>query len=234
MKVVVTGPTRAGKSTLIKKICGGKSISIDKHGTTVALDHGIAYISGIKVFLFGTPGLEHFSVLRRILAAGADGIIFTIDSANRALDPLAKRIWREISVLAPNVPCVVAANKQDLPEARSVAELKNDLPFLSGISIVPISAKNNGNLDLLMKTILMLMISKLKPLLKKIEHYSGISNGVSRLAEALGIDLKKARNYVLWLEFRDLIEVDWINNVFYMKEGLKNVLSQQDSTLPLR
>ncbi|MHA2074484.1 MAG: GTPase [Candidatus Hodarchaeales archaeon] len=82
MKIVLLGPYNSGKSTTVQKICDKSAISIDYGGTTVALDHCKTQIYGVEIFLFGTPGLKRFEVIRKILSKGADGILFIVDSVN--------------------------------------------------------------------------------------------------------------------------------------------------------
>ena len=218
MKILITGATRAGKSTLIKSLTKGKSISVDKHGTTVALDHGVISVKGIKFYL------EHFSILRKILSEGADGIIFVIDSDDKSKDELAKLVWREIASLAPGVPCIVAANKQDKPNARKPSELRRDLKFLAGVPIIPTSALNKANLNVLVNTMLTILMIELRPLLKKIEKFSEVKNGVDKLTREMKLDLAKIKSYLNWLEYRELLEVDWDTNTYYMKKELKEIL----------
>jgi len=227
LKILITGATRAGKSTLIRTLTNGKSISVDKHGTTVALDHGVITVRGIKLYLFGTPGLEHFSVLRKILSEGADGIIFVVDSEDRSNDNLAKLVWREIASLAPAVPCIVAANKQDKANARKPSELRRDLKFLSGVPIIPTSAKDNFNLNVLVNSMLTILIGELSPLLKKIEKYSDVKEGIRKVMDDMKLDYEKIKSYLNWLEYRELVEVDWEKGSYSMRRELKELLDAE-------
>jgi len=228
LKILVTGPTRAGKSTLIHTLTNGKSISVDKHGTTVALDHGVIEVKGIKFYLFGTPGLEHFSVLRKILSEGADGIIFVVDSVDSSKDNLAKMIWREISTLAPSVPCIVAANKQDKPRARKPSDLRKDLKFLVGVPIIPTSAITKTNLNILVNSLLMIIIIELGPLLKKFMKFSDVQGGIDKLSKEMKLDESKIKSYLNWLEYRNLIEVDWGSRSYSMRDELKDAIISKD------
>ncbi len=231
MKILITGATRAGKSTLIRTLTNGKSISVDKHGTTVALDHGVITVKGIKLYLFGTPGLEHFSVLRKILSEGADGIIFVVDSEDRSKDSLARLVWREISTLAPSIPCIVAANKQDKPNARKPSDLRRELRFLSGVPIIPTSAKDNFNLNVLMNSMLNILIGELSPLLKKIEKYSGVKEGIKKIMDDMKLDFAKIKSYLNWLEYRELVEVNWDNGTYTMKRELRELLNSANQPI---
>ncbi|TFF84644.1 GTP-binding protein, partial [Candidatus Thorarchaeota archaeon] len=140
MKIVVTGPYEAGKSAMIHHITDGACINIERRGTTIAMDHGLANVDDMSVFLFGTPGLLRFRTMRKILSSGADGIIFVVDSVDPESDARAKLFFREIAFFLPGVPCVVAANKQDLAESRPVDRLRKDLRFLAGLPVFPVSA----------------------------------------------------------------------------------------------
>ncbi|RLF77631.1 hypothetical protein DRN32_07680, partial [Thermococci archaeon] len=54
-KILITGPFHAGKSS-IAKVLSEKAISVDRLGTTVALDHGYVEKKGLVCDIFGTPG----------------------------------------------------------------------------------------------------------------------------------------------------------------------------------
>ena len=63
-----------------------------------------------------------------------------MDSVDQESDARAKLFFREIAFFLPGVPCVVAANKQDLPEARPVDSLRKSMRFLAGLPVIPVSA----------------------------------------------------------------------------------------------
>ena len=95
VKLVVTGPVNAGKSTLIRSlsdvpvVCTNEQASDDvlamKDQTTVAMDHGIySPAAGMSVHLYGTPGQRRFDFMWEILTEGADGIVFLADASDPA------------------------------------------------------------------------------------------------------------------------------------------------------
>ena len=106
---------------------GGSAISIDYGGTTVALDHCRTQIYGVEIFLFGTPGLQRFEIIRKILSKGADGILFVVDSVNVASFEEAKKLLKEVYDILPGVPIVLCANKQDIRGAKSPDEVANEV-----------------------------------------------------------------------------------------------------------
>ena len=121
IKVVVTGPVACGKSTFIKKFSGNGALSINnENGRTVALDFGRCNLSGLKIFVFGTPGHEHFEFMREILVQGADGLLVLFDSTRPQTFKTALHMLQRLLKKLPDVPFVLVANKQDLPEALDV------------------------------------------------------------------------------------------------------------------
>ncbi len=135
-KILVTGPFHSGKSTVVRKL-SDKAISIDRLGTTIALDHGYAERKGIAVELFGTPGQARFDWILNILAKDIYGALFIVDSTNPSSFPRAKEMLAKIE--SYGIPIVIVANKQDLPNAISVEEIKKKLnvkyPVVGAVAI---------------------------------------------------------------------------------------------------
>src|SRR5687767_6177351 len=123
MKVVVTGPFSAGKTTLIKTsseaaIVGTeKEVSGDgrsaKARTTVATDDGrITFAQDLALFLFGTPGQRRFEVMWEILSDGMIGFILLVNAADdRSLEE-ASHIHEQFRRYA-DVPYVVGVTHLD-------------------------------------------------------------------------------------------------------------------------
>lgn len=224
MKIVVTGPYEAGKSAIIHHITDGACINIERRGTTIAMDHGLANVDDMSVFLFGTPGLLRFRTMRKILSAGADGIIFVVDSVNPESDARAKLFFREIAFFLPGVPCVVAANKQDLTESRHVDQLRKDLRFLAGLPVFPVSAKNGENVDSMLRTLLYLVMMQWSSVLGKFAEYSGVKDGLKRLTKDLNLDREQAVGYLRRFELRKLLEVQVGDEQFTVKDEVRHLL----------
>ena len=71
MKILISGPLQCGKSSYIKRI-DPNALNVEAKGAddkyyTVAMDLGSIKINGFQIFLFGTPGLLRFSVMRDIV-----------------------------------------------------------------------------------------------------------------------------------------------------------------------
>ena len=148
LKLLVTGPYNAGKSTVVSKF-SRKATSIEALGTTVAFDFGRKYdeVNVFDLHIFGTPGHTRFAFLQEILAKGSAGVILVVDSTNPETFGLARdvlyRVKREIS---ENVPVVILANKQDLEGALTPEEVAKHLSIGIDIPVVGTVATQNQGL----------------------------------------------------------------------------------------
>ncbi len=224
MKIVVTGPYGSGKSQVIHHITNGACINIERRGTTIAMDHGLADVDGLSVFLFGTPGLLRFRTMRKILSEGADGIIFVVDSVDPESDARAKLFFREIAFFLPGVPCVVAANKQDLKAARRVTQLRKKMRFLAGLPVIPISAKTGKNVDSMLRTLLYLSMMQWSTVFSTFAEHSGEKSGLKKLMKDLNLPREEAVGYLRRFELRKLLEVAVGDESFTVKDPIRPLL----------
>ena len=137
-KVLVTGPYNAGKSSFVHS-ASTRAVSVDRFGTTIALDHGHVDYSGFSVDLFGTPGQERFDPILELLGGEALGVIVVVDSTDpttfsRATDML--RVSKSASL-----PYVIAANKANLPGALKIGEIRKIMDLKPDVPIIPVTAK---------------------------------------------------------------------------------------------
>lgn len=226
MKILVTGSYHSGKSSMIRSLTKGKSISIDKKDTTVALDYGIADIEDLKIHLFGTPGLKHFKILRQVLSKGADGVLFLVDSQDKNSDDEARAIWQEVQEFLPGVPITVAANKQDLPNARKAAKIRKDLGLSSDIPIIPTVAKTGQNAENALRVLLLVTVQKELNLLRIMKRHDGEVKGIHSLMKDLNIEMRTLRHHLNWLELRGYVEVDWRTSIYWLTPAIKKVIDQ--------
>src|ERR1700759_2764987 len=121
VKIVVTGPFSAGKTTLIRTISEITVLSTErsitdetrsrKTDTTVAMDFGrITIDRDLVLYLFGTPGQDRFDFMWEILGEGMLGYVVLVDadrpdSLDEAVGILAA--FRRMA----HVPYVVALNR---------------------------------------------------------------------------------------------------------------------------
>jgi len=133
-KILVTGPYNAGKSTFVRAL-SKRSVSVDRLGTTVALDHGYIDHKGIVAEIFGTPGQERFDPLLKWLGGESMGIFLVVDSTDEESFPRAKKMLEMVRV--SGLPCVIVANKQDLPGALPPEEIRKRMRLEEDMPIVP-------------------------------------------------------------------------------------------------
>ncbi|MHC1579368.1 MAG: ATPase domain-containing protein [Candidatus Alkanophagales archaeon] len=133
-KILVTGPYNAGKSAFVRAL-SKRSVSVDRLGTTVALDHGYVDHKGVAAEVFGTPGQERFDPLLKWLGGESMGVFLVVDSTDEESFPRAKKMLE--MVRASGLPCVVVANKQDLPGALPPEEVKRRMRLEEDTPVVP-------------------------------------------------------------------------------------------------
>jgi len=148
VKMVVTGPFSSGKTEFIsavseidvvstEKKLSSKSEAKFKNSTTVAMDFGrITVDDDLVLYLFGTPGQRRFDFMWEILSEGMLGFIIMVDSTRPETFREAKRILSTFRQYA-STPFVIAANKQDLPDAWEPNDLKIILRLDSQTKIIP-------------------------------------------------------------------------------------------------
>jgi uncharacterized protein len=153
VKMVITGPFSAGKTQFISSISEIDVVSTEsklssdaekkeKDNTTVAMDFGrITVDEDLVLYLFGTPGQRRFDFMWEILAEGMLGFVVMVDSTKPETFREAKSILETFRAYAPT-PYVVAANKQDHPDAWSTDDLRIALRIEEGVKLLPCVAKD--------------------------------------------------------------------------------------------
>lgn len=139
-KVVVIGPASAGKTTFVGTVTGGTALSVERMGTTVAMDRGTATLDGVKVEVFGTPGQARFDPLLPTLASQAVGAILLVDATQPDSFPRAKEMLQK--VWKRGLRAVIALNKSDLPGALTPEQARRRLTPPDGVALVPCVAKD--------------------------------------------------------------------------------------------
>ncbi len=139
-KILVTGPFNAGKSTFVHAL-STRSVSVDRLGTTIALDHGHVDHDGFSADIFGTPGQSRFDPIVKMLSAESMGVFLILDSTNPADFVRAKEMLNITK--AHGLPVVAVATKQDLPDALSPDEIRDRMKLPANIPIVMAMAPKN-------------------------------------------------------------------------------------------
>src|SRR5512147_2803382 len=146
VKMVVTGPFNAGKSEFIQSVSEIDVVSTErkisseaervKDTTTVAMDFGrITVDDDLVLYLFGTPGQKRFDFMWEILSEGMLGFVVMVDSTRPETFREARNILETFRAYAPT-PYIVAANKQDKPDAWDVMDMKHALRLDSKVKIL--------------------------------------------------------------------------------------------------
>jgi signal recognition particle receptor subunit beta len=147
VKMVVTGPFSAGKTQFIQAVSEIDVVQTErkitseaekiKASTTVAMDFGrITIDDDLVLYLFGTPGQRRFDFMWEILSEGMLGFVVLVDSARPETFQEAKSILNTFRAYAPT-PYVVAANKQDHPDAWEPEDLRIALRIDPRIKLLP-------------------------------------------------------------------------------------------------
>ena len=150
VKIVVTGPFGAGKTSLIKAVSEIAVLSTErqvtdhtaavKGQTTVAMDFGrITIDRDLVLYLFGTPGQKRFDFMWEILAEGMLGFIILVDATRDDSIGEAEEIlsfFREVAT----VPYVVGVNKAAADDDAAVARVRSRLGIKPGIRVVAFNA----------------------------------------------------------------------------------------------
>ena len=222
MKVLVAGPVQSGKSSFIRYL-DPNALNVEAKGAdnkvyTVGMDLGSVSLNGYRVYLFGTPGLLRFSVMRDIVSSGSDGVIFIFDSAAPEKDTEAIQILNSIrKTLGPNIPILYLANKQDLEESRfpEVVKIQNDLPESS--KIVPTSTKTGKNIEESLKYLVNQIYDNYKSLIEILKDYE---NDLEGLREQLNKDPTEMKDFLNKLEVKRFIKLNRATKSYKVKNGL--------------
>jgi len=136
-KILVTGPHYAGKTSFVHS-ASIKSVSVDRLGTTVALDHGHVDFKGFAVDLWGTPGHKRFDPILDLLGSESLGVVVVVDSTDPKGFARAKDML-EITK-TQGLPSVIAANKADFKDALNPSEIRKKMKLPKEIPIIPVIA----------------------------------------------------------------------------------------------
>ena len=146
LKIVVSGPFGAGKTRLIKTISEIDVVTTErtithrekgmKRVTTVAMDFGRLTLGDDTLHLYGTPGQIRFEFMWEILSHEMAGFVMLVDSTDPESFPHARELIDGL-IADRAVPYVVAANKQDLDGAASLARLRRAMDLSADVLVMP-------------------------------------------------------------------------------------------------
>jgi len=138
-KILVTGPYNAGKTSFIHS-ASTTAVSVDRMGTTIALDHGHVDYKGFAVDLWGTPGQKRFDPILEQLGGESLGVVVVVDSTDPKGFARAKHMLELTKT--KGLPSIVVANKSNLKHALKLKEIRKKMKLPKKIPIVPVVADN--------------------------------------------------------------------------------------------
>lgn len=171
VKIVVTGPFSAGKTTLIRTISEITVLSTEKDitdetrsrkaETTVAMDFGrITIDRDLVLYLFGTPGQDRFDFMWEILGEGMLGYILLIDSSREDSLEEAVGILAAFRKMA-RVPFVVALNRAPGLEPADEARVRDALALGEEVPVVPCDATDRESVKAVLLALLYSVVDQL-------------------------------------------------------------------------
>lgn len=127
MRLVVTGPVGAGKSTYIRSVSEIEVVDTDrratdetaelKHRTTVAFDFGrLQFGPHMALHLYGTPGQSRFDFMWDILIRKAHAYIMLVAAHRPHEFRYARRLLYFMQERSP-APMIIGLTHMDLPNA---------------------------------------------------------------------------------------------------------------------
>ena len=158
--VVVMGHVDHGKTSLLDSIRKTHVIEGESGGITQHIGAYMVKINDREITFLDTPGHEAFTAMRARGAQITDIAILVVAANDGVMPQTVEAINHAKSA---GIPIIVAVNKIDLPEA-NVQKVKEELMKYElvpeewgGDTIyVPISAKNNLNIDQLLEMVILL------------------------------------------------------------------------------
>ncbi|MBD3256076.1 MAG: hypothetical protein GF383_13350 [Candidatus Lokiarchaeota archaeon] len=221
VKIVVTGALQGGKSQYINYL-DKNSLNVQvKRGNkfyTVAMDLGSIKLDKFEVFLFGTPGLLRFKVMREIVCSGADGYIFIFDAAKPEKDKEAISILN--SIRKNNTPIVYAANKQDKENARDPATIIKQNNLSDDVKMFPTIATTGVNIKKSLEYLVNEIYARYKEILQILRDYE---TDIKGLAQKLKKNKAQMRDFLNNLEIKRFIKINRANRTYHVRE-LSNLI----------
>lgn len=179
-KLVYYGVGVGGKTTSLQRVHGilcprneVQLVSINtEEDSTLLFDFlpiNLGSISGFKVKIqgFTVPGQPKYRQMRKYVLAGADAVVFVVDSQRSRLQENLESLqsMREnlAAATAADIPIVVQYNKRDLPDVLSEAELDQHFRFRPDIEAFPsVAVEGQGVFEAFVHAAGLLVSSKVR------------------------------------------------------------------------
>ena len=164
VKIVVTGPFAAGKTTLIRTISEITVLSTErgitdstrsrKAETTVAMDFGrITIDRDLVLYLFGTPGQERFDFMWEILGEGMLGYVLLVDAERPdSLEEAIGILWAFRRMA--RVPFVVALNRSAGMDQQQEDQIRQQLGLEPEVALLACDATDKESVKAVLLALL--------------------------------------------------------------------------------
>lgn len=162
-KIVYYGPGLSGKTTNLRRIRDfiapenrGRLVTLCTRGErTVFFDFlpvNFATIQGqrVRLHLYSVPGQAYYSLSRKVILDGVDGLVFVADSQIERMEAnqnTLEDMERNISSYGfslDDIPMVMQFNKRDLPGIIPVEDLQASLNKRSWITVESVALGGQG------------------------------------------------------------------------------------------
>jgi signal recognition particle receptor subunit beta len=172
VKIVVTGPFAAGKTTLIRTISEITVLSTErgitdstrarKSETTVAMDFGrITIDRDLVLYLFGTPGQERFDFMWEILGEGMIGYVVLVDAEREDSLVEAAGILDAFRRMA-RVPYVVALNRSAGIDGAEEQRIRDRLELRPEVALLPCDATDKESVKAVLLALLYAVLDEVE------------------------------------------------------------------------
>jgi uncharacterized protein len=171
VKIVVTGPFAAGKTTLIRTISEITVLSTErsisdqtrtrKTDTTVAMDFGrITIDRDLVLYLFGTPGQDRFDFMWEILGEGMLGYVLLVDASREESLEEAVSILASFRKMA-RVPFVVGLNRAEGLDEDEERRVRQRLDLDHDVPVVPCDVTDRESVKSVLLALLYAVVESL-------------------------------------------------------------------------
>ncbi|XP_041354430.1 ADP-ribosylation factor 6-like [Gigantopelta aegis] len=136
IKIIITGPSLAGKSYLMYSwVLGVKNIIAIKPTDLFNVEH-VTSGTGKKFIVYDLSGAPNMRPRQRPFYEATQGIVLVVNCADKASIDEAKKDLDQLlgTVELSGVPMLVAANRVDSPDAVSCDDIKSKLDLESKLS----------------------------------------------------------------------------------------------------
>ena len=150
VKIIIVGDSGVGKSTILGRYCDG--VYMENYISTIGVDFKFKNLKICdklaKLQIWDTAGQERFRTVTSSFYRGAHAVLLVfnlidIDSFNN-LPYWLQNIQKN---MGPNYKIILLGNKSDIIPQKISQEMIDEFVKKHGLSYIPISAKDNINIE---------------------------------------------------------------------------------------